>query len=167
MVCVLRGGFGERVLDLVDGQAHERRVEPKVRIDLTVFVVVLLGGRHQREVGEQIHGRAVALLGDLLDRRLEPLAEEEDERGVLELVDLPGGQLEVVGLGAGRGEVGDLDEVAAHGLDSLGDREEAGRHLRTRLARVVVPATGTGQQESEHGESSCDPLHQTPSTQRD
>ena len=65
-----------------------------------------------RARSQQRHGGPVALGGRLLDRGLEAAAEVEHDIGVEDLVDLVGGELEVVGFGAGGGQVRDLDAVA-------------------------------------------------------
>ena len=65
-----------------------------------------------------------------------PRAEVEHHVGVEDLVDLVGGELEVVGFGAGGGQVRDLDAVAADALDCVRDRIGARDHRSTRGLRA-------------------------------
>ena len=87
---------------------------------------------------------AVALLGGLLDRGLETVPEVEHHVGVEDLVDLVGGELEVVGLGARRREVRHLDAVAADALRGVGHRIEARDH------RPAGRLGGGGHRTAEH-----------------
>ncbi len=51
----------------------------------------------------------VAVSRSVLELRLEALAEQQHEIGVVELLDVAGSRLEVVRLGPGRREVADAD----------------------------------------------------------
>ena len=68
--------------------------------------------------------RAVAVVGAVLDRRLEVVAHHDGQVGVEDRVDVVGGELEVVGLDAGRREIADPDVAAADLPDRLGERVE-------------------------------------------
>ena len=139
-VGAVRVGLGQTVGDRVGEVGHQQRVEPEVR----VVVAVLVGLRLPR--GPRPRGRVLARLvevhdlgrvdldaggdvGDgLVDGRLE-LVLEHDDVGLVEGRGLGDPQLEVVRLGAGLGEAGDLPLRAGHLLGDPLEREEGGDRL--------------------------------------
>ena len=83
-------------------------------------------------------------LRDVLDRGLEVVAHRHDEIGILECVDLPRRELQVVGFGAGRREVGDAHGVAADLSHRFRERVEGrddGNLAAAVGGAVVVAAT--------------------------
>ena len=99
---------------------------------------------------EQGHGRAVALLGGLLDRGLEAVPEVEHDVGVEHLVDLVGVELEIVRLGARGREVGHVHAVAADALRGVRDGIEAGDNLTTRRLRVGASRAAHDHRDAAH-----------------
>ena len=80
----------------------------------------------------------------LLERRLEPAAEQQHDPGVVDLVDLVGRDLEVVGLGARRREV---DHLGRPQLGRQpGQRVVAGHHL----IAVAAPSGAAGGEPDGH-----------------
>ncbi len=108
---------------------------------------------------EHVRAPPVALVDHVLHRRLEAAPEVHDEVGVEEVVDLVGGQLHVVGLGAGGGEIGDLDGVAPDPLGQLGQGEEAGHHPGPAVPVATVLAAARGHGEEGHDGGGEDPGH--------
>ena len=113
--------------------------------------------------GVEDEERVVAApLGQLLHRGLEAVAHHDDEIGGIDGIDLVGGELEIVRLGARRSEVAHLDLVAARGPSRLGEREERrddalapvrGRvssYSRTRRVPVTIPASSDRTENDSH-----------------
>ena len=98
-----------------DRRRHRRepiRVEPDVRIDRLAAPVLRRAGP-QPLSREKIQRGTVAARDRLLDRRLEAMAEVEDEVGVEDIRDVLRRELEVVWLGTGRCEIDDVNVLAA------------------------------------------------------
>ena len=115
-----------------------------------VVVVVTGGGAQVEHVGD-VEGRALGVrLHRVVDRRLEA-ALEDDEVGLGHLGGLPHGQLEVVRLAAGGGEVRDLRVLAGHPLGDVLEGVERRRHLDAVVepGRVVGQGGAPGQGEDE------------------
>ena len=135
--CVVRRGVlwvrlrqlrGERVADVGETQG----VLPEVRVELVGLV------RERLEPGDRgrVEGGALRVLLDaVVDRRLEALLVDDDV-GLRDRDRLLDGELEVVRLGPGLGQVGDLDPVPADAFGRPGQRVEARGDLH--LARVVA-----------------------------
>jgi hypothetical protein len=81
--------------------------------------------RVDRQVVEHDRGR-IGVTRRVLDRRLEPVAHHEHDARRRDLVDLLRRHLEVVGLGARRREIDDLDASAADLPGGLRERVERG-----------------------------------------
>ena len=78
----------------------------------------------------------------VLEGRLEVLSEVEDEVGIGDGADVAAGELEVVRLDAGRGQVADVDPVASDLLGGESQRVEGrGDDLSSLRARAAA-ATG-------------------------
>ncbi len=73
--------------------------------------------------------RAVAVVGAVLHRRLEVVAHHDREVGIEDRVDVVGGELEVVRLDPGRGEIADPDVAAPDLPDRLGEGVEGGNDI--------------------------------------
>ena len=87
------------------------RVEPDVRITA-------------RRTREQVYRAAAALLHGRFETGHEAAAEIEDDRGLVDIANVPRGELEVVRLGAGRRQVPHVDRGARDLLSGVGDRVE-------------------------------------------
>ena len=104
---------------------------------------VTLAKRVVRQLLEHFDGGAVAAFGGILDRGLEAVAHHDDDAGVEHLVDLFRRELQVVGLGAGRGEVGHGELVTGDPLGRPRQRIEASHDVAG--ATVVGRARREGQ----------------------
>ncbi len=109
--------------------------------------------RATSEVLEHLERSRVAIARDLLHRRLEALAHHHDEAGVLQGVDLVGGELEVVGLDPRRREVLDVDVPAADRLRHEGERVEGSHDVSAARGEGRARCGGDGEHRQDHG---CD-----------
>ena len=87
----------------------------------------------------------------VVERRLQS-GEGEHEVGLADAGDVLRGELEVVRLGPGRGEVGDGDVLAAHSLGHELQRVGAHHDLRPRRGGRAVTAAGGQQRHDEDGQ---------------
>src|SRR5206468_119066 len=117
------------------------RVEPHVRVGVV-----------QRQPGEHVDSCAVRLARRRADRRLEPVAEVEDNVRVDDPADRPGRELEVVRFDALWGEVHDVVCGAADSLGRERDRIEGGHHRLAAVRRGRRAATGE-EREAEDNEN--------------
>ena len=149
----------ERRRDIGDDLSHQLRVEPHVRIErLRATVLDGLVARVDRQfVEHEQRPVGVPALGDVFQRGLEVVPHRDDEVGVLEVVDLPGGQLEVVRLGAGGSEIVDPDIVAADLPDRLGERIEGRHDLNAPARSVRIIVTAARGQSDERAQDECEP----------
>ena len=106
---------------------HDLSEPHGVEPDMGVHAAVLLP---DLEALQHVDRRAVASARRLLEGGLEPAARVEDEVGRANPLDVARRELDVVGLGAGRCQIHDLDAVASDLLGGEGERVEAGHDLR-------------------------------------
>jgi Fur family transcriptional regulator, ferric uptake regulator len=146
-------GYGRLAEGSGNRLRHSRvaqRVEPHMRVGGSL--TVLTGRGTELLPPEEVDGRPTPLLERMLERRLEPGAEVEDEVGVLHRLRIAGGELEVVRLGTGRSEVRHRDTVAADLLRQVREWVEGRNHpLRARSA--LVRRATAGQNGCRHNEN--------------
>ena len=109
-------GPAEDVADPGDQLCISERVEPDVRIRILA----------ELDPAQQVDRLAVGSLDGVLDGRLEARAEVEDKSGRPHRLDVPDRELDVVRLGAGRGQVRDLRSWRCDLLRRERKRVEAG-----------------------------------------
>ena len=144
------GGHG--VADL----GEQRGVEPEVRVDVAVLVVVARAPRRRAlvsvaqvdHVGDVEHPALGVLLDGLVDGGLEAVL-DHDEVGPGQRDGAREGRLDVVGLHAGVGEADHVDVGAADPLGDPGQRVEAGRHLDPAVVGRQRRAPGEGRDEEQ------------------
>ena len=73
---------------------------------------------------EHVERRPVPPVERILDRRLEAVADVEDEGSLLQAPDVARGQLEIVRLGPGRREIVDAHAASGHLLGRVRERVE-------------------------------------------
>ena len=124
------------------GLGHEVQVQPEVGVVASVVVlVVVVGGRAQLHDLADVERVVGGLLCDgFVDGRLESLDVEGDV-GLTDLADLSAGQLQVVRLRSGLGELNDRDLVTTDLLGQPLEGVDTGDHGEVRIgggdARVV------------------------------
>ncbi len=121
-------GSGDRAGDLPVAQ----RVEPDVRVGLALLAV------EQLDLPEDVERSPRTALDGVLDGRLEPAARVDDERRVAQPLDVAGAQLEVVRLGAGRGQVDDLASGRRHLPHRVRERVEGGDEGAAGIGRPTA-----------------------------
>ena len=127
---------------------EEDRIEPHVRIGRQTCLGIVC--RVKRQPGEDVHSLAACLLDRLAHRRLEAMAEVEDDARVLDLCNLLRCQLQVVRLGSRRREVLDVEASALRSARPRrqGDRRRQ-RPSSAHRSRRPQPAR-TGQDKNEN-----------------
>ena len=86
----------------------------------------------------------------VLDRGLKPATRIDDEVGFADGLDVPWGELDVVRLGARRGEVDDVGSVSCDLFGSPGERIEGGDD-RFRVVAAATTTAGEGQDRRPRG----------------
>ena len=165
---VVRVGLAEPLGELVADAGQPGRVEPDVRVlaaallgvPLLALVVVPAGGRVQQRLhaGHVERPVAAVLRDGVVHRRLETL-EVDDQLRVADLADLARVELQVVRLGAGLGQVGHPDRVAADPLGEELEGVERGHHvdpLGVGAGGAAGGAAGPGAQGEEGGRGGQD-----------
>ena len=119
-------------------------VEPDVGIERLLPLLALA----ELEALEQVDRRVVAL-GGVFERGLEALAQVEDEVGVADALDVAHRELDIVRLGSRRGEVRDLDAIAADLGGGECQRIEAGDDVRATVGRTRCVAAAAGDERAD------------------
>ena len=123
-----------------DSRRHaceEDRIEPHVRVRRQTRLGTVC--RVKRQPGEDVHFLAARLLDRLAHRRLEAMAEVEDDARVLDRGDFLRCQLQVVRLGSRRREVLDVERRPSDPLGGVGKGIERRNH-RVRPTGAARPA---------------------------
>ena len=137
------------------GESH--RVEPDMGVERA-----LLLARSGKEVltVEQVERRPRAARNGLLQRRLEPASEVEDEVGAAHILDVRRSELDVVGLRAWRREILDVDVLAPDLRGRPGKRIER-CHDRGPGSRALIGPAASGEREQHEREEEERPLHRS------
>ena len=133
---------------------------------VVVVPLVLVRGDVEAGVVGDVEGGVPGLLRRVVDRRLE-LLEVDQVVGLAHLEDLLRRELEVVGLGAGLGEVGDLHVVAADLRDGVLEGVEGGAHPHLVVVSAATvgaaAAGGHGEEEGGGGDEGAGAMHENDS----
>ena len=137
--------------------ACDRRVPDRIEPDVWVEPLAARGSRTEIDAVEDVERRAAPPLGRLLHRGLEPVADVHEEPCLLHAADVPGRELEVVRLGAGRREVHDLGRRTGDLARRVRQRIE-GRDDGIALRRVGA-APGEAEHQPRHAQENDSRKH--------
>ena len=139
-------GLGTAI-ELLADPLCDRGVPDRIEPDVGVDAVLLLAADAGRNRVEEIDAVCRRGVDRVLEGRLEALAEVEDEVGVGDRGHIAPGELEVVRLDAGRGQVAHVDPGAADLLSGERQWIEGGDDRAIARARVAAAAGQGGDDE--------------------